>query len=154
MPSIIDLYVAAAVCAAISCPALANSELDEIDQYLAAYMRNVVVVRQVTDTHGQLISCVDIDHQPGTNNQSLASPVQRELSPEGKARFERAFGVIVPAPRSELCPEGSVEMILPTREQIVYAGGLQRFMSKSPDGGSAPPPARPPAGSIGTGPSR
>jgi len=146
-----DVYLAAAAGAAISCPALANSEPDEIDQYLATYMRNVVVVRQVTDTHGQLISCVDIAHQPGTNNQSLASPLQRELSPEGKARFERAFGVIVPAPGSELCPEGSVEMILPTRERIVYAGGPRRFMSKSPDGGSTPPPAWPPAGNTGTG---
>jgi hypothetical protein len=74
MPSIIKLYTVAAACAAISCPALAQSEPDEIDQYLAEFMKGVVVVRQVTDTHGQLISCVDIDHQPWTNNPSFAGP--------------------------------------------------------------------------------
>ena len=146
MPSIFNLYTAAAVCAAISCPALAQSKPDEIDQYLAAYMKNVVVVRQVTDTHGQLISCVDIDHQP------FAGPARRELSPEGKAMFERGFGPIVPPPPSELCPAGSVAMILPTREQIVYAGGLRRFMSKSPDGGSVAPLQ--PASGTGSGPRR
>jgi hypothetical protein len=45
MSSIIDLYAAAAVCAAMSCLALAQSEPDEIDHYLAAYMKNVDVVR-------------------------------------------------------------------------------------------------------------
>lgn len=154
MPSIINLYTAAAVCAAISCPALAQSKPDEIDQYLAAYMKDVVVVRQVTDKHGQLISCVDIDHQPWTDNPSFAGPASRfrELSPQGKATFERALGPIVPAPPSELCPAGSVAMILPTRERIVHAGGLRRFMSKSPDGGGSVAPL-PPA-STGLGPLR
>lgn len=153
MPSIINLCAALAVCAGMSCPALAQSEPDEIDRYLTAYMKGVVVVRQVTDTHGQLISCVDIDHLPWTNNSSITGPVHRELSPQGKATFERGLGPIVPAPHSERCPPRSVEMILPTREQIVHAGGLRRFMSKSPDGGGSVAPL-PPASSTGLGPPR
>jgi hypothetical protein len=153
MPSIINLYMATAACVAMSCPAPAQSEPDEIDQYLAAYMKGVVVVRQVTDTHGQLISCVDIDHLPWTNNPSITGPVHRELSPQGKAMFERGLGPIVPAAPSERCPERSVAMILPTREQIVHAGGLRRFMSKSPDGGGSVAPL-PPASSTGPGPLR
>jgi hypothetical protein len=137
-PSTIGQCAAAAVLAILSCPALAQSEPDEIDQYLAALMKNVIVVRQVTEKHGELISCVDIDHQPWMDK--LPRPVHRELSPEGKATFERAFGPIVPAPPSELCPEGSVEVILPTRERIVYAGGLRRFMSKDGNGGGSVAP--------------
>jgi hypothetical protein len=44
-------------------------------------------------------------------------------------------------------------MILPTRERIAHAGGLRRFMSKSPDGGGSVAPL-PPASSTGPGPLR
>jgi hypothetical protein len=134
---------AAALCGAISCATFAQSEPDEIDQYLAGYMKDVVVVRQVTSVNGELISCVDVDHQPGMNHPAFTGRIRPELSPEGKAIFEQSFGRIVPAPPSQYCPTGSVEMILPTRAQIVHAGGLRAFHSKSPDGGSAPPAGRP-----------
>jgi hypothetical protein len=137
----------------MSCTGLAQSEPDEIDQFLAAYMKDVVVVRQVTNGYGELISCVDIDHQPWSNAPHLAGRPRTELSPEGKATFERGFGRIVPAPPSQLCPAGTLEMRLATRAQIVHAGGLRAFHSKSPDGGAAPP--APPSNSVdGSQPTR
>jgi len=152
MPSIIDQCAAAALFVVISFPTLAQSEPDEIDLYLAAFMKNVLVVRQVRDNHGQLMSCVDIDHQPAMNHPSWTGQVHVELSQEGKAMFERGFGRIVPAPPSEICPESSVEMILPTRERIVHAGGLRRFMSKDGNGaGSVAPLSLPPASTTATG---
>jgi hypothetical protein len=135
------MAVFAAVCGVTVPTVFAQSEPDEIDQYLADFMRGVVVVRQVTLSTGDLISCVDVSHQPGMSQPGFRRP---ELSPEGKAMFERGFGPIVPPPPSQYCPPETIEMALPTREQIVHAGGLRAFHSKSPDGGGAAPPAPPP----------
>jgi hypothetical protein len=95
MTSTIRLIAALAACAALSSPALGltQAELDEIDEYLARYMNNVKVLKQVTNTRGDVISCVDIDHQPAMNHPSWSGTVQREISPEGRAAFP---GVIVP----------------------------------------------------------
>lgn len=106
-------------------------------------MKDVVVVRQVTNASGELISCVAVDHQPGMNHPAFTGRIRPELSPGGKAIFEQGFGRIVPAPPSQHCPPGTVEMILPTRARIVHAGGLRAFHSKSPGGGSAPTTGRP-----------
>jgi hypothetical protein len=140
MRLIITFIAAIAACAAFSSPALAlaQAELQEIDDHLGRLMKNVNVVKRVKHKSGEVVSCVDIDRQPSMNHPSWrGGTVPRELSPPGKAMFP---GVIVPAPPSELCPDGSVEMVLPTRDRIVFAGGLRNFLSKYPDGSGGVPP--------------
>ena len=139
MRAVFTLTVAVVACATLSFPALAltQAESDEIDAYVAQYMKNVRVAKQVTGAHGQTISCVDIDHQPAMNYPGWTGPVQRELSPSAKAAFP---GVLKPAPPSAICPPDTVEMVLPTRAAIVHAGGVRRFNSKHPDGSPGNPP--------------
>jgi hypothetical protein len=129
MRSICNFAAALTCCAALGSQtfALTQAESDEIDDYLATYMKNVNVLKQVINKDGEVISCVDIDRQPGMNHPSWSGTVHREMSPEGTAMFP---GIIVPAPASAICPDGTVEMRLPTRAQIIGAGGLRRFLSK------------------------
>jgi hypothetical protein len=129
----IYLSTALAVCALLlQTPVFAQGQPDEIDAYLAGYMRNVNIVKRTTNERNEQLSCVDVDRQPAMNHPSWRGAVVRDLSPQDKARFP---GVIVPAPPSLICPEGTVEMRLPTRAQIVGAGGLHKFLSKHSDDG-------------------
>jgi hypothetical protein len=118
-------------------PALPPGESEKIDAYLQAYHSGVIVTKTTTDSSGQTVSCVDIQHQPALNNPALKGhKIQMQPSPQLLA--------MLGAPVKEdttptACPKGSVEMRLPTREQIVRAGSLQKFMSKYPGGSSGIP---------------
>jgi hypothetical protein len=71
----------AVLCGATAVSTYARSEPDVIDQFLAVYMTNVVVVRQLPHASGELISCVSIDHQPAMNQPRFPSR-RPELAPE------------------------------------------------------------------------
>ncbi len=94
------------------------------------------MVKKVATAAGEIISCVDVNHQPAMNNPLASGAAPLEASEQLKALLS---GQVIPAPASAVCPLGSVEMRLPTREQIVARGGLDNFLSKSPGGQDQPP---------------
>lgn len=118
--------------------AVTQQESDEIDAFLSAYSRNIGIVKRLDNAATNDISCVDVNRQPAMNHPLAHGTVQMEPSPQLKALLD---GPVVPAAASQICPPGSVEMRLPTREQIMSRGSLKNFLSKYPDGkGEAPRP--------------
>ncbi len=111
---------------------LQPGESEKIDVYLQTYYLGVKVTKAATDRMGKPVDCVDIQHQPSLNHPVLKGhQIQLKPSPQLQA--------MLGAPVKEdttptACPMGSVEMRLPTREDIVRAGSLQKFMSKYPNG--------------------
>lgn len=122
--------------------AVSQIEAERIDAFLANYYKNVIITKRAMNAAKELISCVDVYHQPAQNNPLAGiREIQLEPSPQLKALLG---GQVSSPPPSKICPPGSVEMRLPTREQIIAQGSLEKFLSKSPtsDGkrGAAPPP--------------
>jgi hypothetical protein len=111
--------------------AIGQDEVNRIDAFLSAYSRNVNVLKRTANGSGEIISCVDVHRQPGMNHPRAQGAVQLEPSPQLKALLN---GPVSSAPASEVCPAGSVEMRLPTRDQIIARGSLRNFLSKYPDG--------------------
>ncbi len=117
---------------AATSPALPPGESEKIDAYLQTYHSGVIVTKTATDSSGHTLSCVDIQHQPALNNPALKGhQIQLQPSPQLLAMLGAP---VKEDTTSTSCPKGSVEMRLPTREEIVRAGSLQKFMSKYPDG--------------------
>lgn len=111
--------------------AITQEESDKIDAYLASMFKNVIIFKTVVTAAGETLSCVDVNHQPGMNHPRASGSIHLEPSEQLKSLLG---GRAIPAPASTICPLGSVEMRLPTREQIVARGGLDNFLSKYPGG--------------------
>lgn len=115
-----------------------QDEIAEIESFLTTYYRHVVVVSRATSPTGDTISCVDVNHQPGMNHPFFGpSAVRTEPSLQLKAMLGR----VAPAPSSQLCPTGTVEMKLPTRDQLIAAGSVRSFLQKRPPRRGGPVPA-------------
>jgi len=109
---------------------LTSAELDKIDSYLNGYYKNVVVAKTTKNALGEPVSCVDIYHQPALNNPLLVGhKIQTEPSPE----LQKIIKYVKQDTTSSSCPNGSIETKLPTREQIVAIGSLEKFLSKHLD---------------------
>lgn len=102
-------------------------ELSKIDSYLNTLMSGVVVKKEFFEI-GQTISCVDINHQPSLNHPLIGRThvVQTEPSQELLAKMP---GTWVKSSAHTDCPEGTVDMVLPTRLAIAKAGSVDNFLS-------------------------
>jgi hypothetical protein len=110
--------------------AITQDDVNEIDSFLVGYMKNVNIVKRARDGAGSVVSCVDVHRQPGVNHPLATGSVQLEPSAELKALLG---GRVAAAPASPTCPRGSVEMYLPTRDQIIARGSLRNFLAKHPN---------------------
>ena len=117
---------------------MTQEESAKIDAFLASSLKNVKIVKTAATAVGEIISCVDVNQQPAMNHPLASGAIQLEPSERLKSLMG---GRVTPAPASKVCPLGSVEMRLPTREQIVARGSLKNFLSKYPNGkGQVPTP--------------
>lgn len=114
-----------------SIAALSQADSDEIDEFLRAYHDGVVVTKTIPNTFGQVLSCVDVHHQPALNSPTMKGhKVQLEASAELKALLG---GAVKEEDYSKSpCAKGEVAIVFPTREQIVRFGSLKKFLSKHP----------------------
>lgn len=110
------------------------------NEHLSRMAASTSIVTKTVRTDGQLVDCVDIDRQPAHSHPQLRRHrVQREPSPQLLA--------LMPHPvRADTtptnCPAGSVEMVLPSLQDIVRAGSLRSFLGKYPVGSPARPKER------------
>ena len=121
------LFSSASAFAQTSLPAsavISQGESEKIDAYLRSYNSGVVVTKTAVDRFGQLLSCVDIQHQPAVNSPAMKG---REVQSQPSAELKAILGSVKEDDTLSLCPKGSVGMILPTREQIVRAGSVNKF---------------------------
>jgi len=108
--------------------ALSGAELQKIDDYLGDYNKGVLITKRTLSAAGEVVSCVDVNRQPAVTHPNWgARAVQLEPSPQLKALLG---GHVAPRQASTLCPAGSVDMRLPTRDQIIARGGLDNFLQK------------------------
>ncbi len=109
---------------------LSKSELDRIDQHFADYYKNVVVTSNFVDELGQFVSCVDFYRQPAINALPITDQrIQTQPSAALKAVLKDKY---TEGGLSKNCAPGSIEMLLPTRDQAIAAGGLIPFLGKKP----------------------
>lgn len=109
---------------------LTTNESKEIDDYLTDYRSGIQIIKTALDPKGKTISCVDILHQPGFNASFRYDHIQLQPSPELAAILP---GTLKQDDVTSICPKGSVEMRLPSREALVKAGSLKKFLSKYHD---------------------
>lgn len=108
---------------------LSTQQSQEIDNFINHIDSITTVTKTELSTIEETISCVDILKQPGLSHIPKNTSIQLQPSSQLAALLP---GKIKPDNTPTSCPDGSIEMKLPTREKIVNSGSLKNFFSKYP----------------------